>query len=414
MSESKYSNEELFAEANKYATRDEMKKGSDLMYQALQRRGLLDKAFENHPNKGLKKSPNGYWQDKTNILKEAKKYKTRTEFQKHAAGAWDAAHKNGWLEECYQHMKLVGNKLNRIVYALFNRTESIIYIGLTSNFDRRLLAHHKSEKIKESILDKDHDVIFFTPGYVECRVAQQIEIEKIAAFKQDNYTVLNTKKGGELGGSTQFVTFEYAQQYIYEQKIETITELSNHPIAASIYKNDWMDKIIFFGGGDGYTIKPNGYWTFKRCQIEADKYETRTELQEKCGGAYCRAAKEGWLDEIFKSHPQFGLKIKRLPLDMSDEEFCALEAKKYKYRKDFQFNSPGCYKRACQNDWINTYQFEKFPIVKKAPKYSIEDIIAKVKCCSSFKELKNTNSKMYWYIYKAKLQNKFKSYLLVT
>ena len=39
MSESKYSNEELFAEANKYATRDEMKKGSELMYQACKEEG---------------------------------------------------------------------------------------------------------------------------------------------------------------------------------------------------------------------------------------------------------------------------------------------------------------------------------------------------------------------------------------
>mgnify|MGYP003652371236 FL=1 len=242
-------------------------------------------------------------------------------------------------------------------------------------------------------------------------MAQQIEIEKIAAFKQGNYTVLNTKKGGELGGSTQFVTLEYAQQYIHEKKIETFIELSNHPIASSIYKNGWMNKVIFFGGGDGYTKKPNGYWTLKRCQIEADKCETRTELQEKCSGAYSRAVREGWLDEIFKNHHET---IKKPPIDMSDEEFCALEAKKYKYRKDFKLNSPGCYKRACQNDWINTYQFEKFPIVKKSPKYSIEDIIAKVKCYSSFKELKDTNSKMYWYIYKAKLQKKLKSYLLAT
>jgi hypothetical protein len=104
--------------------------------------------------------------------------------------------------------------------------------------------------------------------------------------------------------------------------------------------------------------------------------------------------------------------MKRTPLEMSDEEFCALESKKYKYCKDFKLNSPGCYKRACQNGWINTYQFEKIPRVKKAPKYSFEDIVAKVKCCTSFTELKNTDSKIYWYIYKAKLQNKFKDYLL--
>lgn len=408
----KYTKQQLMNEAKKFESRDQMKAESDLMYQALVRRKLLSKAFKNHINKGFKNTPKGHWGRKENVIREAQKYKRRTEFQTKSAGAWDAAHKHGWLEECYEHMETVGNKLNRIVYALINRAKSIIYIGLTSDFARRLRDHQKNEKINSLILEDGGEQTFLSEGYINCEAAQQLEREKIAEYKESGFRVLNVKQGGEVGGAVQFVTFEYAQNYITEHQIETINELNKHPIAASIYKKKWINELKFYGGGDGYMVKPNGYWTYDLCIQEAQKYETRTELLNNCSSAYSKAAKEGWLDEIFNDHPNKGLSIVRTPLDISDEEFCAQEAKKYKYRKDFKKYSSGCYKRACKNGWIKNYSFEK-PVRKpKKEKYSKEEIVAAVKRCSSYKELKELNSKIYWFIYKLKVQNEFKPFLL--
>ncbi|NJO59702.1 MAG: hypothetical protein HC836_15765 [Richelia sp. RM2_1_2] len=41
---------------------------------------------------------------KENCILEAKKYATKSEFFKNASGAYDAAHRNGWLSICCSHM----------------------------------------------------------------------------------------------------------------------------------------------------------------------------------------------------------------------------------------------------------------------------------------------------------------------
>lgn len=41
-----------------------------------------------------------------------------------------------------------------------------------------------------------------------------------------------------------------------------------------------------------------GYWTKETCQVEAMKYNTRFEFQKWSNGAYVKARKNGWLDDI--------------------------------------------------------------------------------------------------------------------
>lgn len=45
-------------------------------------------------------------------------------------------------------------------------------------------------------------------------------------------------------------------------------------------------------------LKPRGYWTFDRCKEEAQKYQTRGELQIANGSVYNASLKNGWLDEV--------------------------------------------------------------------------------------------------------------------
>ena len=50
------------------------------------------------------KSPRGYW-TKERVLREASKYKLRSDFQKGSRGAYDRARDMGWLDEVCSHMK---------------------------------------------------------------------------------------------------------------------------------------------------------------------------------------------------------------------------------------------------------------------------------------------------------------------
>jgi hypothetical protein len=53
-----------------------------------------------------------YWQSKENCKKEALKYNNRTEFRINSSGAYDAAHKNNWINIICSHM-ISKYKINR-------------------------------------------------------------------------------------------------------------------------------------------------------------------------------------------------------------------------------------------------------------------------------------------------------------
>lgn len=66
-------------------------------------RGLLYSVFGIRVKKS---NPKGHW-NKERCIEVAKKYKTRGEFCKNEGTAYGAVCKNGWLEECCKHMVIV-------------------------------------------------------------------------------------------------------------------------------------------------------------------------------------------------------------------------------------------------------------------------------------------------------------------
>lgn len=42
--------------------------------------------------------------------------------------------------------------------------------------------------------------------------------------------------------------------------------------------------------------KPNGNWTFERCQEESRKYEYRGDYRKGSNGSYKVALRNGWMD----------------------------------------------------------------------------------------------------------------------
>lgn len=52
------------------------------------------------------RKPANYW-TKEECIKDAKKYNTRSEWQKNSGGAYKVAWKNKWLDECFPPKKLI-------------------------------------------------------------------------------------------------------------------------------------------------------------------------------------------------------------------------------------------------------------------------------------------------------------------
>ena len=79
MAKGKWSKSKCFEEAKKYKTRSKFQKGASQAFHISMKNGWLDEMTWLPKKEFYKK---GYWNSKENIIKEAKKYKSVTEFQK--------------------------------------------------------------------------------------------------------------------------------------------------------------------------------------------------------------------------------------------------------------------------------------------------------------------------------------------
>lgn len=95
--------DEISEESKKYQTITEWAKLSKGSYGAASKKGWL-KELTAHMPRSIK--PNGYW-TKERIIEDAKKFKSRSEWQKNSPSATTMARRNGWFEDATSHMKLL-------------------------------------------------------------------------------------------------------------------------------------------------------------------------------------------------------------------------------------------------------------------------------------------------------------------
>ena len=95
--------EHCYEEAKKYKNRRKFQKGCMGAYMKALKNGWIDDYvwFE------VKKKPNGYWNKET-CYEEAKKYSTRSDFQRQSKGAYLYALKEGWLDDYTWFKPLTG------------------------------------------------------------------------------------------------------------------------------------------------------------------------------------------------------------------------------------------------------------------------------------------------------------------
>ena len=129
-------------------------------------------------------------------------------------------------------------------------------------------------------------------------------------------------------------------------KYKTITELQNNCSTAYkiIRENKWNELCLHMVSSQ----KPKGYWTYERCKEEALKYNNKSLFQKECVQAYYKSLKNNWLGDIC-SH----MKNPQKPKGYWTYERCKEEALKYKNRYDFNRNSMGAYNRAIKSKWLD-------------------------------------------------------------
>lgn len=95
-----WTKERCIQEAKKYKTRGEWSLNSN-SYKTARLRGWADECTT-HMKRIIK--PQGYWDIKENVLEEAKKYKTKSDWAKKQQTSYSKACKFGWLNESTKHM----------------------------------------------------------------------------------------------------------------------------------------------------------------------------------------------------------------------------------------------------------------------------------------------------------------------
>jgi predicted GIY-YIG superfamily endonuclease len=289
--------ENCLKESLKYTNPKELEKNNKWVYFICRNNKWIDEFF---PSK-RKTLSYGYWNDKENCLKEALKYKTKSELHKNCPSAYQAAKRNGWLDEIVSHMEVVGNLKNRGIYA-FEFEDNSVYVGLTYNFNERYLAHQKYgtvyEYIKESGLKYNYIIL---TDYMDEKIASKEEGIWVNKYKKNGWIILNKNKTGTLGGphlkwdyeSCKKEALKHKNRIKFQEKCSRAYQISR--------ENGWLNE--FFGVLDR---KPRGYWIKERCQEESLKYNTKSEFKKKSLTSFKSARKNGWLDEIC-SHMISGL-----------------------------------------------------------------------------------------------------------
>lgn len=289
----KWTFENCRLESLKYKTKSKFKLNSGGAYNAALKNNWL-KLICSHMISPQK--PKNYWTFE-NCLKEAKKYKYRNEFHKKSSSAYNVANKNNWLNKICEHMELLGNRFNKLVY-VYEFPDNSVYVGLTYNEKQRIERHTTKSKspVYKHINDFNLKPVYKRiTDYINVKEAQFIEGETINKYKKNGWNILNKSKPGGIGGKIKIWTKEMCKEKI--QFCKTKTDFQNKFNAAykSAYRNGWL-KELFIDMPE--VIKPNGYWTKEKCQQESKKYISRTQFQKNSSGAYDKARKNKWLNDI--------------------------------------------------------------------------------------------------------------------
>tara|TARA_R110000796_G_scaffold58413_4_gene134890 strand:+ start:36819 stop:37721 length:903 start_codon:yes stop_codon:yes gene_type:complete len=198
-------------------------------------------------------NPKGYW-TKEKCITEAKKFKTRNEWYLKSSTTYSTAVKNGWLDECAEHMELV-NKPD----GYWTKEKCITEARKFKIKERWKTGHSKSYQAarKSDWFDEcvKHMKSTRNPkGYW----TKEKCITEAKKFKTRNVWYL--KSSGSYKAATQNGWFD---------------ECTKHMV-----KSFTKDK--------------------ERCITEAKKYKTRNVWQKKSSGSYKAATQNGWFDECVK------------------------------------------------------------------------------------------------------------------
>ena len=349
-----YTYDECYEIAKNYNTRLGLARGNVGAYKAALNHGWLDDYdwFESPQN------PYNYW-TKERVVEESKKYRTRGEFHDFCGTAYGKARINGWLDE------LTWLKDDRIdfsndrvdcVYAYEFKEYNAVYVG-------RTLVRRKEERDKEHIFT-DTDAVHMFAKEKNIPVPDMIILEDNLTLsdgveKEGYYLECYRKKGWRLlnrmktGGIGLLARNKWTEKSCRLEALKYKTRGDYALLSPGAYdvsrRNGWLDSYSWFD----IKQKPKGYWDdYDNCYNAALGCKNVSEFHKRSSVAYVKAKKNNWI----KDYTWFN--TKRVAHNKKWDYYSVYEeAKKYKSRVEFEHGARGAYKVACQNGWMDLYDW---------------------------------------------------------
>lgn len=280
--------------ALQYNSRGEFSKNSRTCYTISARNKWLDDICSHM--KFIKKR-SGYWT--FNKCKEvALKCDSQKEFYKNFRMAYESAKKNDWLDDIRTHFKIVGNRYERLIYAILFKDKSV-YIGLTHDVEKRYWQHLNREY---GTVYKHMDKTGLVPNCIKLTPLLDINSAKleekkfVEKYKNDGFFILNKAKTGALGSSIKKWGFEECKNEALKYKSRNEFCIQSSGAYQSSIKNKWLDELC---SHMVLKYKPNGYWTYNTCKESSSTCKNKEEFYKKFGGGFVAAKKNGWLNIFF-------------------------------------------------------------------------------------------------------------------
>lgn len=240
------------------------------------------------------RKPRNYWTFEK-CKEEALKYKTKIEFKKKSAGAYDKCLKRKWIDSVCKHMLIIGNKIKRCIYS-YEFSDNYVYVGLTYNIELRqkIRDYNVNDSVtKHILLTKLIPVRKILTKYVAIDKAIKLEEYYVNKYKKEGWYILNKVKTGATG---------------------------------------FIERI----------------WTKEKCYAEALKYNSKVEFSKGSSSAYSIAKREKWLSDICSHMSRPKVHNFKYTYDV-----CKTEALKFTNSKDFNTLSHSIYVTSCRNKWLS-------------------------------------------------------------
>lgn len=249
--ESKWNYETCIEEARKYKTLKDFCNNSSSAYSMARKHGwLLQFSWLKR-----KQKPKGYW-TKERCYEEAKKYKSRKEFEANVPTAYMKSLRYKWIDE----------------YNWFTPTS-------------KLLSAHQRKWNYETC--KEESKKYSSRGEFSEMCSSAWAVAKKKGWL-DEYTWLVPKKR-ENGYWNHDICFEEARKYTSKKDFKN----GSQSAFDAAKRHGWLSEYTWF------KVLWRPKWDYKACKSEAAKYTCRSEFQRCKGSAYQASKRNGWIDEFF-------------------------------------------------------------------------------------------------------------------